>query len=567
MPVQCVDCRKTHPARAVISASPFQSIIVQEMLPTPSETAAIRDYARNTDAEIARREQDIDRLLCEVTELRRSSEYHKAAIAPIRRVPPEVIAEIFMQLTGIERKKARRSASFDDSEDIFDKAYVVRPRLHAAPMIFGEICRHWRDIALSLPHLWNRIAIQCENANIPLCDLWLKRSGSLPLSIRLYREYTSPDRYITNETVRYCQELIKTILPYSNRWFFLDMENLPDRCFHVMDGLLPNSVPILEHLSVNHRDDGSTNTGVAPWTGMSGAIKLTRLQFDYIGRANIMTRVEGPMFPWAQLTHIDVGDCSTNDCLQILAQASSATTCVLRITGGPSSLEPTHITQHQIQTLKIRTTANLHSLWRSLTCSSLSTLSIQIDRTYPDLSGSQGFADFLTRSGGTIKDFTLRGSGLDDMQFITCLGSIPLLRRLDIADYRTGAPFTDQVWDALTHTSVTGEVSLVPNLESIVIEGCVGFGHKSVVRVLESRVRPTSSSPGRFPLKNLTLLIWRKMSNSAYDKLVEFTERGLAIDIDVYGGDDDDYSTGSEASDAEDEDGEDSDEGESGSDD
>ncbi|KAF8196911.1 hypothetical protein K438DRAFT_1585647, partial [Mycena galopus ATCC 62051] len=131
--MHCVDCGKTHPPRAALAPSPFHSIVSQEGIPASSEAAAIRDFAREIDAEITKREHTIDRLLCEVEELRRRSEQHKAFIAPIRRVPPEIIAKIFLQLTA---------------------AQMIRPVLHQAPLIFGEVSRHWRAIALSTPQLW-----------------------------------------------------------------------------------------------------------------------------------------------------------------------------------------------------------------------------------------------------------------------------------------------------------------------------------------------------------------------------------------------------------------------------
>ncbi|KAJ7491291.1 hypothetical protein FB451DRAFT_637551 [Mycena latifolia] len=180
--------------------------------------------------------------------------------------------------------------------------------------------------------------------------------------------------------------------------------------------------------------------------------------------------------------------------------------------------------------------------------------------SHPDLAGVQELTHFLTRSGGTIKDLALRYSGHSDTEFMACLRGMPLLRRLDIAENRTSWQFTDRVWDALASTSFIGEESqflLLPKLESLSVEGCVSFGHKSVVRMLESRVPSTPSSPARFPFRTLTLAIWRKISDSAYDRLMEFEERGLKICVDGCGDDDDE--TGSEASGAGDEDGEDSD--------
>lgn len=160
-----MDCGKTHPARAELAPSPFQ---MKETPPTVSETAAIHDFIRNTDAEIASKERNIvtlkasiHRLRCEMAELRRYSVQCKAIIAPIRRVPPEVMAEIFMQLAEIEAEKGRRllAADSDFGDYIIEKPYMVKPRLHRAPLIFGGICREWRTIALSSPRLWTSISL------------------------------------------------------------------------------------------------------------------------------------------------------------------------------------------------------------------------------------------------------------------------------------------------------------------------------------------------------------------------------------------------------------------------
>ncbi|KAF8184868.1 hypothetical protein K438DRAFT_1554043, partial [Mycena galopus ATCC 62051] len=113
--------------------SPFRSIITQEIMPDASEMSAIREFVQNTNAQIALREHTIDRLRCEVVELRHRSEHHEAILAPIRRVPREIMAEIFLQLAAIKTRRRRNQP---------------------APLIFGEISREWRAVALSIPNLW-----------------------------------------------------------------------------------------------------------------------------------------------------------------------------------------------------------------------------------------------------------------------------------------------------------------------------------------------------------------------------------------------------------------------------
>jgi hypothetical protein len=68
-------------------------------IPTPTAVIRdLRDLSSDTDSEIAWREPAVDPLLCELVKLRRRAEY----ISPIRRVPPEIMAEIFLHLTAID---------------------------------------------------------------------------------------------------------------------------------------------------------------------------------------------------------------------------------------------------------------------------------------------------------------------------------------------------------------------------------------------------------------------------------------------------------------------------------
>ncbi|KAJ7837088.1 hypothetical protein B0H14DRAFT_2183815, partial [Mycena olivaceomarginata] len=223
--------------------------------------------------------------------LRRRAEQHKAIIAPIQRVPPEIMAEIFLQLAAIQRK------------------YLVMPVPHVAPLIFAEISRKWRAIALSIPSLWNCISLKCTDEkmqnNISLCSTWLERSGALPLSFQFYRPYTP---HVPQEAVDRCQGLLKTILPFARRWRLLDLKGLPASSYDILHDLLPNSVPMLEIVSISHSWEQQPAFTSTPWAGLRTAPKLRFLYFDSIGQADIMVGGERPTFPWSQLTHIDVED-------------------------------------------------------------------------------------------------------------------------------------------------------------------------------------------------------------------------------------------------------------------
>ncbi|KAJ6520533.1 hypothetical protein C8R45DRAFT_1121078, partial [Mycena sanguinolenta] len=148
----------------------------------------------------------------------------------------------------------------------------IRPGLHKAPLVFCQVSRQWRAIALSTPRLWNSIFLESTDERIrsstSLCDMWLKRSGSLPLSIRFHC-VRSPD---TQKVVDDYKGLLRTVLPYAERWRLVDMEHVPAASYDVLDGRLPDSFPALEALSVHY--DSPAVLSTTPWAGIRSAPKL-----------------------------------------------------------------------------------------------------------------------------------------------------------------------------------------------------------------------------------------------------------------------------------------------------
>ncbi|KAJ7770271.1 hypothetical protein DFH07DRAFT_715640, partial [Mycena maculata] len=102
---------------------------------------------QDTDAEICGRESAIARLLCEVAELRCRSDQYKAIIHPVRRLPSEILGEVFIQLNDAEATQPCHGPG--QLRRI--QPYMTEAHPHEAPLIFG---REWRAISLSLPRLW-----------------------------------------------------------------------------------------------------------------------------------------------------------------------------------------------------------------------------------------------------------------------------------------------------------------------------------------------------------------------------------------------------------------------------
>ncbi|KAK7000455.1 F-box domain-containing protein [Favolaschia claudopus] len=90
---------------------------------------------------------------------------------PMARLPLEIQSHIFLLVDG-------------DSENDLPK-----PAPRSPPMLFLNVCRLWRDIALSTPRLWTEIQLDSlprGSDDSALCKLWLERPGNLPLSLTLH---------------------------------------------------------------------------------------------------------------------------------------------------------------------------------------------------------------------------------------------------------------------------------------------------------------------------------------------------------------------------------------------
>ncbi|KAJ7648241.1 hypothetical protein DFH06DRAFT_574159 [Mycena polygramma] len=171
--------------------------------PLESELPSIReaigdgkDRIRVFDAQIGSLETQIHDLRAALSryqsrrdEVAQSVRRHQSVISPIRRVPAELICEIFLAAST--------------SEDGMTKP----------PWYLGQICRSWRNYAVSYPALWVSLTV---GPSVGL-TLWrlkeqLLRSANAPLDIHWQCADDHP-------------RLMDVLLPHSSRWRNLRFED------------------------------------------------------------------------------------------------------------------------------------------------------------------------------------------------------------------------------------------------------------------------------------------------------------------------------------------------------
>ncbi|KAL0958088.1 hypothetical protein HGRIS_014890 [Hohenbuehelia grisea] len=143
--------------------------------PTPGEhleasaaTAVIDDDLRKLDDEIVSVQSYLDQVQAWRRETQRARTCFHSVSAPIRRLPDDVLREIFQWCCSLKSRQTMR--------------------LKESPWTLSMVCRRWRFLAVSLPTLWTSISISTQRGRRPLhlaaiLRTYLERSGVAPLDI------------------------------------------------------------------------------------------------------------------------------------------------------------------------------------------------------------------------------------------------------------------------------------------------------------------------------------------------------------------------------------------------
>ncbi|KAJ7483454.1 hypothetical protein FB451DRAFT_1129354 [Mycena latifolia] len=153
-----------------------QKLLNSNVAPEGAEVAFVRSVISKTGGRLEYFDDEIARLRNQLKELEEEravlSSYHaqnNAILSPLRRMPPEVVGEIFSWTLP--------SAS-DALRDRFD--------IRRSPWVLTHISSCWRAVALSTPSLWSLIVISYSCSTYPLRMLETQLARARSLKIHLY---------------------------------------------------------------------------------------------------------------------------------------------------------------------------------------------------------------------------------------------------------------------------------------------------------------------------------------------------------------------------------------------
>ncbi|KAF7376851.1 hypothetical protein MSAN_00102600 [Mycena sanguinolenta] len=201
--------------------SPFVPRLGTNYCPTDEEILEINVLLvepilrlKGLDDEITNLQKVMDKLAEERGRVAAYIEAHKALISPVRRLPLDIIQELFVACLPTHRNCVMSASE--------------------APVLLGRVCSSWRAISHTTPRLWSSLHVvePLQNLADPtsasfeekvarrleITQTWLGRSGQCPLSISLQSalEPASPPGTATPSGTS--MRFMRTLLAFAPRW-------------------------------------------------------------------------------------------------------------------------------------------------------------------------------------------------------------------------------------------------------------------------------------------------------------------------------------------------------------
>ncbi|KAJ7809870.1 hypothetical protein B0H14DRAFT_2865017 [Mycena olivaceomarginata] len=267
--------------------SPFNDILYTNTVPSDTECDSIRsllagplkDLADITE-EMRRLQSLIDEAVLKRERLQQFINAHLALLSPVRRLPDDIVRAVFTATLP-----SRRNLTMSADE---------------GPLLLSKVCKSWRTHALTTPRLWASMHIVIPSRPkfehlVALVNMWLERSGSVPLDISMVYSKTC-------DVIFDVSPLLSTLAIESRRWRSIHLM-LPNFSAHSLEKLSSDDVPQLQFMGLclppPAQDDDITN----PWPLAFLETNCLR-SITFTGTHSFVDAA----ISWGTLTHLSIGE-------------------------------------------------------------------------------------------------------------------------------------------------------------------------------------------------------------------------------------------------------------------
>ena len=409
------------------------------------------------------------------------------------------------------------------------------PRI--APLLLCQICRTWRQAAISFPNLWTSLDVVVLDGkarpSAPLVATWLARSGALPLSLSLCQFHQSDsleDNCIAGG------EIFELYKQYISRWYNIHFDLMgPRYTFPIAQ----RSAPMLNSFSMESSYSFFPDVfGIFDFVPCLSNLHVPAIpNLNHLGDCSMQ-------IPWFQLASLSLNYIpSICASLHILEKCPNLTDASFKI-DLHDTLPLNHLVHHKLRSLTINIRQDHLSLFLGhVTFPALIQATINLRQTYEWPQGK--LEEFLERSQCKLVQLEIHHKGMNYTAFTACVRNRHLqsLVRFLVHDTRDckGPFITKQAIGLLTCSScdninmskrrgitrVGDSGCFLPNLESISIRGTPLWTDDGMVAsMVESRWRFHHCKR----LKNLAIEVPASHVEDIR-RLQELRREGLELDL------------------------------------
>ncbi|KZP24000.1 hypothetical protein FIBSPDRAFT_441954 [Athelia psychrophila] len=249
--------------------------------------STVQSLELELDKEIQDIQSVLEELLRKRTDLHDQGEKHRELLHPIRRLPAELLAEVFGH--SMTASWLHDIASSNNPGQVHRR--ITEGGLNKSPLIFSSVCALWRSIAVSTPSLWSSVSLQIERSrqtmDLLLMKMWLARAREMPLFISLTCNFLCEGDGMA--------PLFTLFASYSQQWQAVSLHLPPSLMDHLTS--VKNHLPKLRWLSVGYAWGATYH----PMDMFQAAPRLRSIELaEGISPGEIL-------LPWAQLHNCDFG--------------------------------------------------------------------------------------------------------------------------------------------------------------------------------------------------------------------------------------------------------------------
>ena len=257
-----------------------------------------------------------------------------AMLAPIKRLPPEILSEIFERCLGADRSGV---------------LFSTMGRKKETPLLLGRVCRSWRAVAHATPRLWRDIFVSvCDGRYsdglrrdaLPVLRMWLAHSGNLPLNLVVLCK--------TDRVIPGLMDFFKIITTHAARWktVHVRLQNAP--LIYLLVSRAFTSCSSLSTLDVTDGGQCTSYFGREQDDEEDVHFDLSLAPLSELSLSLSGLTIRDVHAPWATLTRLSFmqdarsSTSSITDYVAILQQCTSLKECGITIDSGVRNapLEP-----------------------------------------------------------------------------------------------------------------------------------------------------------------------------------------------------------------------------------